>query len=890
MKVLNKIFGILALVTVVSLASCRDLSDDFPNNWPTVATWSQTDGTANHPFIIYGVVNDGKQSYSNYTEAYFLLASDSLLSNAQRLEAEYEEYTYTSNKKTYTGYRFVAYPNLSYDTQYYYCLALVNGDMTIRGNVRPYYKETPLPESLPLTLGNITYTAYGEETQDYKSYADWFMADLYTTDGKTTNGAFECWYSNGWQCPENVTLSQTDQVLVCWDGGLEVSNGTATVYADITGRGLYGVSNVVNIQNTEASVDMTSPYAQVNLHLFNPNEEYPEFSGEFGIWGKEIYNRGTLNLLSGEITNKLGAGNYVWNGVSGKSSAVMTYYLLPTDGIASTAYLTGGYGISGDGDSQWQDFSDIEFELPALEANHIYDVEVVLPEIEVQTTGTELKVNSVTMYYNDGTNYTPDGMWYGMLLNSDYIPVTGNYICLLPDFLESGVVWTATESDQETPVYLTEEDVYLFVWNPDTNIVYEPVFDPRAIISLDPNQSSVWESLYGIAQIEAGSVDVKLRSMYSLVELDFVNGTQRDITISSVSLTGESIYSRATYEYYGSFNFDQMHYIVDATFEPYNRYPYRFTVSAGQSNTYSGFYVIPAYAIDSDTRFTATDSEGNTYTLDIPDLKWYPSDRNTYAFELNEQEEEGVKLEIANVIIHNSHNAEINCNYGTLRCYLTDGNSEVTSEMFYITNNGNGWETSKDIYVKGDDVYLVVVGEEVDVYNYTYPFEAQTYGGLSVTTEYDRWVEFCSSIYGAYGRVDYINELVQDGPVSITVSKPFQSIEVIISDNTGIGGDIYIKSVSLASPTTYRAVQISDFQISGYDGKDDEPSCALSYNLNDSFATIHCYGLLGDFTDGYVVVVEFETPEGIFYKEIEGLYDKDGLMNCTGIITASDLP
>ncbi len=651
----------LPLLMAGVMSSCADLYEPM-RNIPDPVTLEAT-STEKQPFILQGKI----ENYSNDVSCFFLVSTDASLSDATQYNARLSDGIY------------YAYPELSYDMTYYYALAASNGNFTVQGDVLSLYVENPYKNNdATLKISGITQNLFGvkgEYTGDY------CYAVLLNSDGFATGSIFQIVRDgDSWVTNEEVELSEEDQYLACWVPDTDIADGLLYLKYGVRKmpNQLYGISEAVTNSRPTTDIVLKSPYSRVTYELTS-SESNPLTFAQMYIAGDHTYYSGWFNMLTGITLD--GNVESLFLEDEGNGTIELTYYLLPVEKWWGTENVTLYYT---DGTTQEKTFSTPEEKAYSLLPNENYVMHYDCAQEPAETrylTITELWENIPDP---DILAPTPWGCT-AVFLNSDKCKISDTFKIYADQ--GTGEFKVVDSDDQPYDLEIPTEAKYVLAWDAPA-----PDFSNQGIPEIALNSTCTEDSsVYGLEEIKSdGSVSIGMSTVYANLKIELVNNGSQDITISQIELSGSSIYSEGTY-YYNVYLYE---YITKAQANPYVR-SLNLTIPAGQSSSYDGLFVIPITASNTDTQLKAIDSEGNVYTLDIPDCTWKRCTQYNYEMPLTNGEESSDIVKIGTVTYHENDNNEyegywildyFSNLYGMKGC-LVNASNQVTSESVYLSTD-----------------------------------------------------------------------------------------------------------------------------------------------------------------------------------------------------------
>lgn len=295
-------YPISAVLACLALVGCQEV-DAPANSNPSVETFSVT-GLTGHEAYFSGAV-------STNATCYFLLSSTINLTEPDTISAS-QQTIYGSDSISSDKYHYATlYNGLKPGKDYYLALCASDGRSEVRGNVVSFSTPTYLTiENVYLSDIDGYSTNVFQPTQPIGSFvlSSWEYSygvwDSYQ-NMKTTYSDSKYSMANG----NDISLSSDVRVYSYYPYTTEYSNYYIPVKANETLYGetptyLYGYSNTVNSDDTEAYITMHYALAKISLAITNANDDGATLSQVTleNIDGDYLASSGEMNVFTGDIS------------------------------------------------------------------------------------------------------------------------------------------------------------------------------------------------------------------------------------------------------------------------------------------------------------------------------------------------------------------------------------------------------------------------------------------------------------------------------------------------------------------------------------------------------------------------------------------------------------
>jgi len=296
-------YPISAILACLALVGCQEV-DAPANSKPSVETFSVT-GLTGHEAYLSG-------SVSTNATCYFLLSSTINLTEPDTIPAS-QQTIYASDSVSSNQYYYAAlYDGLKPGNDYYVALCASDGRSEVRGNVVSFSTPTYLTiENVYLSDIDGYSTASFQPTQPIGSFVLTSWEYTYGIWGSYQN--LQTTYSNSkftMADGDDISLSSDVRVYAYYPYTTEYSNYYIPIKANESLYGktatyLYGNSNTVNSDDTEAYITMHYALAKISLTITNANDDGATLSQITleNIDGNYLASSGEMNVFSGDISD-----------------------------------------------------------------------------------------------------------------------------------------------------------------------------------------------------------------------------------------------------------------------------------------------------------------------------------------------------------------------------------------------------------------------------------------------------------------------------------------------------------------------------------------------------------------------------------------------------------
>jgi hypothetical protein len=344
---MKRIFVFLTVIVMVALclSSCQELTD-VPDNQPTVVTGSYSvDGSY--------VVLYGKTTAKN---SFFMISTDKTFADSVKLNST------NMGNDSVSGSEDILRPGKTY----YYVLCATDGHSTVQGEVKSF--STPKK----LAISAINLYDWGGKTKN--PLDDEISVGLYFGNGdiyKNSYSNYNCHNVNGvWQLPYGIDIPTKDTHIYAY---APIGDTDSTLYlCPGTTDYIYGASNVLNANNTDAVIDMHHIMTKVVVDITAKTQQSKKlmkvyFSGDDYF----IYHADFNVLTSQYINDKEGLYReevrffYNYPGITVPTDKPLEYSLFF---VPQVDYQTAEFVLL------WSDntYSNVTFEKQKWDSNSVY--------------------------------------------------------------------------------------------------------------------------------------------------------------------------------------------------------------------------------------------------------------------------------------------------------------------------------------------------------------------------------------------------------------------------------------------------------------------------------------------------------------------------------------